>query len=125
MYNIKMKNVNIERVRVTKLLGVFIDELLNWKAQMKYVQSRFSKSIAIMHRCSHQLDRNSKRILYNMWKHSTNSNNIFLLQKRVIRIIFGARRLDQTKLMFQTTICIKMSRYNNIEIVIIYVHSIL
>ena len=27
--NIKMQNVNIERVRVTMVLGVFIDELLN------------------------------------------------------------------------------------------------
>ena len=35
--NIKMQNVNIERVRVTKYFGVFIDELLNWKAHIKYV----------------------------------------------------------------------------------------
>ena len=38
--NIKMQNVNIERVRVTQFFGVFIDELLNWKAHIKYVQSK-------------------------------------------------------------------------------------
>ena len=31
----------------------------------------------------------------------TNTNNIFLLQKRVIRMIFGARRLDHTNSFFQ------------------------
>ena len=60
--NIKMQNVNIERVSITKFLGVFIDELLNWKVHIKYVQSKLSKSI--MHRCSHLFDRNSKCILY-------------------------------------------------------------
>ncbi|KAK2170760.1 hypothetical protein NP493_1143g00038 [Ridgeia piscesae] len=30
--NIKIQNVNIERVRITMFLDVFIDELLNWKA---------------------------------------------------------------------------------------------
>ena len=93
--NIKMQNINIERVRITTCLGVFIDELLNWKAQIKYVQSKLSKNIAIMYRCSHLFDRNSKCILYNslflpylnycveIWRNtcSTNTNNIFLLQK--------------------------------------------
>ena len=87
--NIKMQNVNVERVMATKLLGVFIGELLNWKAHIKYVQSKLSKSTAI-------LDRNSKCILYNalflpylnycveIWRniYPTNTNNIVLLQKR-------------------------------------------
>ena len=63
--NIKIQNVNIERVRVTKFLGVFTDELLNWKLHIKYVQLKLSKCTAIVHRCSHLLDRNSKCMLYN------------------------------------------------------------
>ena len=35
--SIKMQNVNIERLRVTIFFAVFIDELLNWKAHIKYV----------------------------------------------------------------------------------------
>ena len=58
----------IERVRVIQFLGVFIGELLNWKAHITYVQSEFSKSITIMHRCSHLLDRNTKCFVYNMGK---------------------------------------------------------
>ena len=46
-------------------LGVFIDDILNWKVYIKYVQSKLSKSTTIMHRCSHLLDRNNKCILYN------------------------------------------------------------
>ena len=93
--SIKIHNVNIERVRDTTFLGAFIDELLNWKARIKYVQSKLSKSIAIMHRCTELLDINSKCILYNslflpylnycveIWGNTylTNTNNIFLLQK--------------------------------------------
>ena len=36
--NIKMRNVNIERV--PKFLGVFIDDLLNWNAHIKHIQSK-------------------------------------------------------------------------------------
>ena len=36
--NIKMRNVNIEIV--PKFLGVFIDDLLNWNAHIKYIQSK-------------------------------------------------------------------------------------
>ena len=122
--NIKMQNVNIKRVRVTTFLGVFIDEFLNWKAHIKYVQSKLSKSTAIMYRCSHLLDINSKCILYNslflpylnycveIWENTypADTNNIFLLQKRVIRVVFGARRLDHTNSFFPTTTCTNISR---------------
>ena len=40
--NIKMQYVNIERERFKQFLGVFIDKLLNWKAHIKYVQSKLS-----------------------------------------------------------------------------------
>ena len=62
--NIKIRNVNIERVSVTKFLVAFIDDLLNWNTHIKHVQSKLSKSAAIMHRCSHLLDRNGMCILY-------------------------------------------------------------
>ena len=112
---------------------MFIGELLNWKAHIKYIQSKLSKSTAILYICSHLLDKNGKCILYNslfsllkllygdMGKHPTNTNNIFLLQKRVIRIVFGARRLDHTNSFFQKLI----SRYHKFENIIIYVQSVL
>jgi len=41
--NIEMQNVNIERVRVTKFLGVFIDELVNGKAHKICTIKAFKK----------------------------------------------------------------------------------
>ena len=45
---INIQNVNIERVRVATFLGAYVDDLLNWNVHIKYVQSKLSKSTAIM-----------------------------------------------------------------------------
>ena len=58
---INIQNVNIERVRVAKFWGVYVDDLLNWNVHIKYVKSKLSKS---KYRCSHLFDRNSMYILY-------------------------------------------------------------
>ena len=54
---IHIRNVNIERVRVVKFLGVYVDDIT-------YVKSKLSKSVGIMYRCSHLLNRSS--IAYNI-----------------------------------------------------------
>ena len=105
-----MQNVDIERVRATKGLGVFIYELLNCKAHIEYVLSKLSENTATTHKCSHLLDRNSTCMSYNalsaLFKllrgdyEETLTQQIltrpFYSRKRVIRIVFGARRLDHT-----------------------------
>ena len=48
----------------TKFLGVVIDGQLNWKDHVAMVKSKLSKSIAIMHKAKHLLDRRSGMILY-------------------------------------------------------------
>ena len=125
--NIKMLSVNIERVRVTQLLGVFIGELLNSKPLIKCVQLMFSKRIAITHSCSHRLDRNSKCILYSslflpylnynveIWENAypTNTSNIVLLQKSNPYCIW-CKTIGSHKLIFSATICTHISRYHNI-----------
>ena len=44
---------------ITKFLGVVIDSKLNWKYHVAMVKSKLSKSIAIMHKAKHLLDRRS------------------------------------------------------------------
>ena len=48
----------------TKFLGVMIDSKLNWKDHVAMVKSKLSKSIAIMRKAKHLLDRRSGMILY-------------------------------------------------------------
>ena len=54
----------LERVRVAKFLGVLIDEHLNWKPHIARVQSKLSKTTAILYKCSQIIDSCSMRILY-------------------------------------------------------------
>ena len=48
----------------TKFLGVVIYSKLNWKDHVAKVKSKLSKSIAVMHKAKHLLDRRSDMILY-------------------------------------------------------------
>ena len=91
-FNKQMQNVNM----VTQFLGVFIDEHLNWKAQIKYVKSKLSKSTDTLHKCSHLFHINS-----NSGDTPNKYQQYVLMQKRVIRIVLGARRLDHTNSIFQ------------------------
>ena len=57
-------NCEIDMVYKTKFLGVVIDSKLNWKDHIAIVKSKLlSKSISIIHRAKHLLDRKSGMIL--------------------------------------------------------------
>ena len=97
---IHIQNGNIERVRVVKLLGVYVDDLLNWNYHITYVNSKLSKSVDIMYRCSHLLNRSSMPIIYcslylpyltycvEIWGNSypTNINGIVLLPNKLFAL---------------------------------------
>ena len=50
--NIKIQNTHILIARVTKFLGVFIDESLNWKDHISRVKAKLSTSVGVVYRCS-------------------------------------------------------------------------
>ena len=62
--NISINNCEIDMVYKTKFLGVVIDSKLNLKDHVAMVKSKLSKSIAIMHKAKHLLDRRYGMILY-------------------------------------------------------------
>ena len=95
--NISINNCEIDMVYKTMFLEVVIDSNLNWKDHVAMVKSILSKSIAIMHKAKHLLDRRSGTLLYfslflpylsyccEVWgnTYSSNINNIYILQKKV------------------------------------------
>ena len=98
---------------MTKFLEVLTDEKLNWKDHIANVKSKFSKSTAILHKCSQVIDSQSMHILYSSlfllyisyfseaWGNTYPSNvNCIVLQKRTIRLLFRAGRLDHTTPLF-------------------------
>ena len=112
--NIHISNVKIMRVKVTKFLGVLIDEKLTWKEHIGRVKSKVSKSIFLLNRAKHVLNVKSLQTLYNsivlphlnycceLWGNTYKSRltNIVLLQKRAIRIVHGAQYRDHTNELF-------------------------
>lgn len=61
---LNIQRVNIEHVKENTFLGVIIDEKMNWKSHIQYVQKTVSKSIAILSKAKHVFDCQALCILY-------------------------------------------------------------
>ena len=93
--------VSIERVYVTKFLGVQIDSQLNWKNHIQYTWKILCKPIGILSKGSKKLQKSSLISLYysfafpyfiycnHVWgnTYQTNLNNAVRMQNKLIRII--------------------------------------
>ena len=91
----------VERVYVTKFLGVYIDAQLSWKHHIDYTCKKLSKSIGILSKARRKLSKNTLISLYysfsypyliycnQVWGNTypTNLNKLQVLQKKIVRII--------------------------------------
>ena len=57
-------DVSVERVIEIKFLGVMIDHKICWKLHSKYIQSKISRSIAVLSKAKHFLNYAALHILY-------------------------------------------------------------
>ena len=62
--SVRINGISIDRVYNTTLLGVMIDDKLNWKEHIKMTQSTISKTTAIIYKASHVLTERALYILY-------------------------------------------------------------
>ena len=120
--DIKIDGINIERVYVTKFLGVLIDHKLNWKDHINHICNKVSRNIAIIYKASKVLNTKSLFSLYctlilpylnycsENWgnTYESNLNKLFLKQKRVIRIINKATFYAHTTLLFKKLNVLKL-----------------
>ena len=109
-----MNNSIITRVRATEFLGVIIDEKLTWKDHISLVRSKLAKTVGIVYRVRYLLNRSALFILYcslflpnltycaEIWGDTYKSNTqcIFRLQKKIVRIVYGASFKDHTPMLF-------------------------
>ena len=58
-YMISIKGMNINRVYVTKFLGVHIDSKLNWNEHISVIKTKVAKNVSIMNRVKHCLIRSA------------------------------------------------------------------
>ena len=94
--HIVLNGTNIEQVTHTEFLGVTIDENLTWREHIKMVETKVSKSIAVLYKTMHVLDCQALHILYQslvephmsycceIWGSTYQSRlkKLFLLQKK-------------------------------------------
>ena len=113
-FNININGVVIDRVYVTKFLGVMVDSKFSWSYHIKHVQGKIAKSIAVINKVRYLLDSNSLYTLYcslilpylnyccEIWGNTYVSRimSIIKLQKKSVRIIDHASRLEHTNPIF-------------------------
>ena len=63
-FNVFIENERINRVHVTKFLGICIDDKLNWKHHINTVRSQLSKVAAIIYRASCIINQDGIYMLY-------------------------------------------------------------
>ena len=120
-------NSVIERVYVTKFLGVQIDSKLNWKDHIKYIRKKLSKSVGIMYKARKKLTKPSLINLYysianphfiycnQVWgnAHKTILEPMHKIQKKFIRIITSSPYRAHTQPLFVANHMLDLYDINN------------
>ena len=110
-----IKNSKLENVTTQKLLGVYIDNLLNWHTQVEYVCKTLNKKIALLKRIIYFLTPEMRILFYNayimpvfdycclVWGIASQKdiNKISSLQKRIIKIILNKSKFTPSVELFQ------------------------
>ena len=113
--NIQIGNNKIETVTSQKLLGIYIDENLNWTSHVDKLCASISSRITLLKKISQYVPENIQKIYYQSYvlplidygsatwgtKNSTNIERLNKLQKRAARIILKAELTTPSSEMFQ------------------------
>jgi hypothetical protein len=111
--NIEKDNKIITQTNFVKFLGITVNNTLSWKQHIDTITPKLNKAFYIIRRSKLYLSHDVLKMVYYAFFHSVmsyglifcrNSTNIkcvFKLQKRVIRIIMGARNGDSCREFFK------------------------
>ena len=130
---VKINNVSINRVDATKFLGVVIDDKLSWKKHIDIVKSKVSKSMFLLNRVKFVLSYDALLLLYNsivlphltycceIWgnTYETRLKGLFLLQKKIMRIIHGVSYREHTNALFHMSRVLKLGDLVKLNLAII------
>ena len=107
-------NTQIKRVDVIKFLGLYIDPVLKWSSHISKIKTSISKVIGILYKIRDFVPNYILKNLYNtliyphlsycniVWgnAHPSNVNQLFLQQKKIVRIITHSNILAHTPPLF-------------------------
>ena len=127
---LKINGNEIEQVEFTKFLGVIINENLTWSNHILSLISKVSKNIGVIRRVSKILPKDVLFTLYNSmimpyleycniaW--ATNDSvlfgKLFILQKKVVRVISGSLWNSHTNPIFMKNNLLKLRELNVLQV---------
>ena len=117
-------NVHIQCVESFNLLAIYLDEHMSWKHHINNISNQISRSVGILNRLKYILPTRIKLMIYNalmlsqinygilLW--SYNSERIFKLQKKAMRIISLQKYNAHTESFFKT---LQLLKVNDISLI--------
>jgi Reverse transcriptase (RNA-dependent DNA polymerase) len=110
-----IRGVQLQKVSSIKYLGLVIDERLSWNEHIKHVSNKISKFIYIFSKAKHYHDRNVLKLIYTSFVYphllygielyghagSTILNSLFLIMKRMVRIITRSPNIEHSAPLFK------------------------
>ena len=115
MLNVYIGKDIVQTVTKTTFLGVVIDYKLTWKEHIHKLCNKISKGIGLIKKVRYKLQRKTLLNLYFtfiqpyltycnvVWGNAAQMHlkQLLVLQKRVLRIIYNAKYMESTKLLFE------------------------
>lgn len=112
--SIKLDNLPVNSVNEMRFLGVILDNSLRWKSHIDYIKTKLCKISGILYRIREFMDEKSIRQIYfslayphlvyccAIWGGAFKSfiDNLFIEQKKLLRIMSGRQRYDHTHPLF-------------------------
>jgi len=134
---ILLNGILLERVAVTKFLGVYVDENLSWNKHTSQIALKISKSLGVINRVKHILSYSCLSSLYytmiqpyftycNIIWGGANKNilkKLTGLQKRSMRLITRSQYLTSCNPLFAKTGILKLTDMYNMHI-LLFVYKI-
>lgn len=98
----------------TKFLGIYIDEFLDWSAQIEYLSSKLNRTCYCLRIVSRYLNETARKTLYFanfeasarfgiiFWGTNSKIQKIFVIQKRVLRVLYNMPYLESCRGIFKS-----------------------
>ena len=112
---VKIFGTVIQNKSLVKFLGLYIDDRLSWKPQIDYVMGKLSRTFGILSKIRNLLPISALCKIYNslVYPHltyglvfwgrasSTNLNRIWIIQKKILRVVSKVDRYAHTHPIFK------------------------
>ena len=127
---VMLDGIKIKQVQVIKFLGIYIDDKLTWKHHIEHLSNKISKSIGIIYKVRHTLNKKWKLNLYKIFilpylnycniiwatTYKTSIKPLLVKQKRALKIALNLHYLTPSKTVFETAKVHSIYEINDIHL---------